>query len=200
MPPLIARELSIAGSDNVTIAVVVSAREIAFRYRAASPIESAPNIFIALRTHREIGAAVLPFGQHAEGSTVFLPFKADLLLSAEIRGGQIVSFIRRWERWRWSEREETQAFEVTDLNGEFVFRIPRALVGEANTIDFVIYAKDPNANNGWGWFWGCSDRSVEAGLGDKYVPHCHELRLDAEEGPLLVWRGRYGAGQPRVRI
>jgi glycosidase len=179
MPPLTARELSIAGSDNVTIAIVVSDREIAFRYRAPSPIESAPNIFIALRTQREIGAAVLPFGQHVEGSTVFLPFKANLLLSAEIRGNEIVSFLRKWERWRWTEREQTQAFEVSELNGEFVFRIPRALAGDAASIDFVTYAKDPNANDGWGWFWGCSDRTVDGGVGDKYISHYHELRLQS---------------------
>jgi glycosidase len=179
MPPLTARELSIAGSDNVTIAVAVSDREIAFRYRAPSPIESAQNICIALRTHREIGAAVLPFSQRVEGSTVFLPFKAHLLLSAEIRGAQIVSFIRKWERWRWSGRERTEAFAVSERNGESVFRIPRTLLGEADTIDFVIHAKDPNANNGWGWFWGCSDRTVDSGVGDKYISHYHELRLQS---------------------
>jgi len=69
---------------------------------------------MALGPHREIGTAVLPFAQDAEGSTVFLPFKSDLLLSAEIRNGQIASFIRRWERWQWSERETTGSFEVAD--------------------------------------------------------------------------------------
>jgi hypothetical protein len=60
--------------------------------------ENAQNLFIALETHREIGAAILPFAPGAEGSTGFQPFKCDLPLSAEIRDGPIASFIRRWER------------------------------------------------------------------------------------------------------
>jgi glycosidase len=179
MPGILLREETIAAADNVSITVVVSAQECLFRYRPAGPIESAQNVYAALSTQREIGAAVLPFAQHAEGSTVFLPFKADLLLSAEIRGADIVPFIRKWERWRWSEREQTQAFEMTKENGEFTFRIPHALVADTRTISFAIYAKDPNANNGWGWFWGCSDRTVESGLGDKYIPHYHELQLQS---------------------
>ncbi len=59
-----------------------------------------------------MGSAVLPFGQHAEGSTVFLPFKADLIFSAEVRNDAIQTFLARWERWRWSERERTQLFQI----------------------------------------------------------------------------------------
>jgi len=144
---------------------------------------------------------VLPFAQRAEGSTVFLPFKADLLLTAEIRGDQIFSFVRKYERWRWSERDPAQAFDVAAQDdGEFVFRVPRALAGDATKIDFAFYAKDPNANNGWGWFWGCSDRTVESGIGDKYISHYHELQRGAEDAPLLNWRGRCASAKSRIRI
>ncbi|MFZ1219647.1 MAG: alpha-amylase family glycosyl hydrolase, partial [Chthoniobacterales bacterium] len=177
MPETTAREQTIAGSDNVSITVAGSERAFVLRYRPPGLLENALNIFLALGTHREIGSAVLPFAQHAEGSTVFLPFKADLLVSAEIGGGSIHALIRRWEHWRWSERESTQALEVSELNDEFVFQIPRALLGEAESVDFVIYAKDPIANDGWGWCWGCSDSTVESGSGDKYIPHYHELHL-----------------------
>jgi glycosidase len=193
------RKESIAGSDNVRITAAVSRRELTIRYRPPGPSDSV-NIFIALRTHRESGAAVLPFSQHAEGSTVFLPFKADLLLSAEIRAGRLAAFMRRWERWRWNERQETDAFELTEKDGEFVFRIPRKLLGSAGKIDCAIYAKDPFSNDGWGWFWGCSDRSVASGLGDKYIPHYYELNFDSESSPLVVARGRHGSEKSRTRI
>ncbi len=169
------------------------------RYHPPGPLENAQNIFVALGTHEEIGAAVLPFGQYAEGSTVFLPFKSDLLLTAEIRNGQIASFIRWWERSCWSERETTDAFEVSEQNGDFVFRIPRPLLGDTATIDIAVYARDPDANDGWGWFWGCSDRGVEAGTGDKYIPHYHELCLRGD-APLLNARRRYESSESRVRI
>ncbi len=63
-----------------------------------------------------------------------------------------------------------------------------------------MYAKDPNANDGWGWFWGCSDRTVDSGIGDKYIPHYHELRLEADDAPLLLPQERYGPGGSRARI
>jgi len=171
-----------AGSDNVAITVAVSQAELIIRYRLPEPSERSQNLFVALGTHQEIGAAVLPFSQDREGSTVFLPFKCDLLLLAESRQDGITCFLRRWERWRWSEPEETEAFRVARENHEFVFRLPCPPLGELPKIDFVIYAKDPAASNGWGWLWGCSDSSVRSGLGDKYIPHYHELRL---VGPVI---------------
>jgi glycosidase len=193
------REQTIAGSDNVSITLARSERDLVLRYRPPGPLENALNIFVALGTHEEIGAAVLPFGQHAEGSTVFLPFKSDLLLTAEISSNQITSSIRWWERWCWSERETTDAFEVSEQNGEFVFRVPRPLLGDTATIDIAVYAKDPDANDGWGWFWGCADCGVEGGTGDKYIPHYHELSLHGD-APLLVARRRYDASESRIRI
>ncbi len=194
------RNETIAGSDNVSIKVEISEREIRFGYRPPGPIENALNVFVALGTHGQIGAAVVPFVQHFEGSTVFLPFKCDLLLWAEVRAGRIACSIRKWERWRWSERDQTGAFGVTQEDGEFIFRIPRTITNDARTIDFAIYAKDPSANDGWGWFWGCSDRSVESGIGDKYIPHYYEVDLDDEHGPLVTERGRHGSDKERIRI
>jgi glycosidase len=193
------RQETFAGSDSVALTVGVAAGELTVRYRPPGLTENALNIFIALGTHEEIGAAVLPFGQHAEGSTVFLPFKSDLLLTAEIRNGQITSSIRWWERWRWSERETTDSFEVSEQNSEFVFRIPQSLLGDTATIDIAVYAKDPDANDGWGWLWGCADSGVEAGTGDKYIPHYHELNLRGD-APLLTPRSRYESSETRIRI
>jgi glycosidase len=193
------RQVTFAGSDNVALTVGLAVSELTIRYRPPGPRENALNIFVALGTHEEIGAAVLPFGQDAEGSTVFLPFKSDLLLTAEIRNDQITSVKRRWEGCQWSERETSDSFAVTEQNGEFVFWIPRALLGDTATIDIAVFAKDPNANDGWGWLWGCADGGVEAGPGDKYIPCYHELNLD-EEAPLLAPRSRYKSSDTRTRI
>ena len=194
------RKETVVGSDNVSINVAVSKAEVTVGYRPRQSGGNSLAIFFALGTHRGIGAAILPFAQNTEGSTVFLPFKSDLLLSAQGRDGQIVGSIRKWECWRWSEREETHEFEISEEKDEFVFRIPRKLLGRAGKVDCAIYAKDLGANDGWGWFWGCSDRSVAAGLGDKYIPHYFELDLDSEREPIITERGRHGSDKARVRI
>jgi glycosidase len=200
MPKVNVREQIMAGSDNVSIAVAASDTDLLLEWSPLPSDNDAINIFVALRTHREIGAAIIPFAQYAEGSTVFLPFKSDLFLSVEVRAGQIVAFLRRWERWRWSERKETRDFAAAIENGALVLRIPRQLLGHAGRVDCAIYAKDPNANDGWGWFWGCSDRTVASGLGDKYLPHYYELDLDAADSALVTERGRHGSEKTRVRI
>jgi glycosidase len=200
MPQTGLRQHTIAGSDKVSIAVAATADEIFFSYRPPGPFEHAQNIFLVLGTEREMGAAVLPFARGAEGSTVFLPFQANLLFSTEIRGSQISSFLRKWEGHRWQERESTRALDVIELNGAIHFRIPRTVPGNASVNDFVVYAKDPNANHGWGWFWGCSDRTVDAGLGDKYIPRHYELRLESERIGSVTLRRRHDAGETRTRI
>ncbi len=194
------REETIAGSDGLLIDLAFSHAELTIRYRPPPASGNPLTIFLALGTHRQIGAAVLPFSQYAEGSTVFLPFKSDLLLSAEVRPGGIVGFIRRWERWRWSEREETDLFQITEEKGEFVFHLPRSVLGEAGKVDCAIYAKNPAANNGWGWFWGCSDASIAGGTGDVYIPNYDELDLEAERGLRVTRRGGRGSSESRVRI
>ena len=180
MPETILREQTIAGSDNVTIHVALGRQELAIRYQPP-PTTSSLSIFLALGTHREIGSAILPFAQHSEGSTLFLPFKADLLLSCTVRPEPIQCWSRRWKHWRWTDREQTQAFQINVQAGAFQVRIPRKLLGDARMLDLIIYAKDPVANHGWGWLWGCSDASVIAGPGDKYIPHYHELHLPATQ-------------------
>jgi glycosidase len=200
MPKATLREQTTDGSDGVSITVAVSERDVSFRYCPPESVEDSLSLYLALGTHREIGAAILPFSQYFEGSTVFLPFKCDLLLSVEVRAGQMVQFLRKWERWRWSEREQSAAFATSRKDGEFVFHIPRPFVGETAKIDFAVYAKDPNANNGWGWFWGCSDRSVPSGMGDKYISHFHELDLNSVRGlPRRRSPGRPEGGPSRRR-
>lgn len=192
------RPQTIAGSDGVAIELEVIEADLLVTYRFPSALQNPQNLFLALRTHREIGAAVLPFGRNAEGSTVFLPFKAERLLIAEIRGEAVTPFLRQWEHWRWSEREQTESVGATLEEGRLRLRLLRSLFGSASNIDLVIYAKDPAANDGWGWLWGCSDRAVEEGMGDKYIPHYHEVRFDEE--PVLALRSRDFAGQSRIRI
>jgi glycosidase len=202
----------INGSDNVSITVATSDSDLLIAYRPAGPCLSPQSIFIAIGSHREIGAAILPFGRHHEGSTVFLPFNANLLICIEIGGASPISWVRRWSGWHWRERENipTLAPDIRDSrisaragatsenqrDREIVFCVPGAVIGTASSIDFVMYARHLATNDGWGWLWGCSDSSVLGGIGDKYIPHYHELNRD--DGSVVV-RNRHG-GKTRARI
>jgi glycosidase len=191
-------EEKINGSDGIIITVGVSENELTVHYEIAGDRPETLDLWLAFATHREIGSTVVPFGQHAEGSTVFLPFNADRLLGVRFRGAGITRLIRRWERWRWSEPEQTDAFEMTERKRGFSFHIPTQLVMSARTTELIVYAKDPAANDGWGWLWGCSDQTVQSGIGDKYISHYHEIRWD--DKPVLKLRVRGSAGQSRIRI
>ena len=95
---------TIFGLDNVSIEIEVTAADVCFACHFPAIIEGAQNISFVFATRREIGSAILPFARDAEGSTVFLPFNADLLLVIEIREGDATGFVRRWNDWRWSAR------------------------------------------------------------------------------------------------
>ena len=188
-------EETLTGSDDVTIDIASSDTDLVVRYSVPGGCGTNSKIFVALRTSREIGSAVVPFARHEEGSTVFLPFNAHLLLSAQLGDTRVVSSMRRWNQWRWSERQSSDPIQIIAEQDAIVFRIPHELFETDRSIGLVAYAKNLAENDGWGWFWGCSDRTVPGGLGDKYIPHYHEVAL-----PGVSRRSRGRANRRRVRI
>src|SRR5262249_51181031 len=150
-------------------------------------------VFTAFGTHREIGAAVLPFQQNIEGSTVFLPFKADLLVCAKSDS----STERNWKHWKWTDAVEAPTLAKFE-NGAVTFHIPRAQLGLAKTIDCVVYAKDLSVNDGWGRLFGCSDAETVSGAGDKYIPHHLEINLSGSNGSFISARSRLGGTKFRI--
>lgn len=172
--------------------------ELTIRYRAANVSEN--NVYVALNTHRELGSAVLPFECNHAGSTVFLPFKADLFFFVTSDHGKPNCYQRQWKHWTWSDRALADTGSVLSEDDALVFCLPLRQLGGSTTFDFVIYAKDIRENSGWGRFWGCSDKSVSSGWGDKYIPSYHEVHVDLAANELAVPRSRLNAGESRLRI
>src|ERR1700736_2900092 len=104
-------------------------------YRASDLITGRCAVFVALGTSCEIGSAIVPFQRGAEGSTVFLPFKADLLVWTKSQGEQPVCNERKWERWRWSEAANSTQNRVEIDNVTLAFQFPRSQFGAAKRID-----------------------------------------------------------------
>lgn len=163
-------------ADNVTISVATSDTRVTISDAGPWPSANALTVFLALRTGREIGAAVLPFEQNTNGSTVFLPFKADLLLGVRVQGDSATATVRRWDSWKWSDWSDWHDGTVTFTKGVLRFHIDRGL-SNAQSVAFASYIKDLGVNNGWGWFFGCSDNTVIQGAGDKYIRRYYEVDL-----------------------
>src|SRR6202022_2865802 len=70
--------------------------------------------------------------------------------------------------------------------------------GARERMDCAVYAKDTAQNEGWGKFFGCSDRSIEAGTGDKYISRY--LEIDLHPATEKIARLRTRLGSPRMRI
>lgn len=189
--------LPITGSDGAEIDAALTVEQLQITYRCGEVL-GRRSLFIALQIGPEIGSAVLPFCEGAEGSTVFLPFQANQLFLVEWQESRARVFQRRWENWKWSEREASP----NDVNATIdasscTLGLPRASFGAQEKICAALFAKDFSHGKTWGWFFGCSDLLVEAGEGDRYIPHY--LEFDLATGA-VARRGRLGSERGRLRI
>lgn len=106
----------------------------------------------------------------------------------------------------WGQREECRYddFACSGDSGDesFELTVPlRVLGATARRVACAIYLKDFTQNEGWGWFYGCSDPTTVAGTGDKYIAHYLELDLSEPGSVKVEPRGRLGAAKSeRVRI
>ncbi len=189
----------IEGSDGAVISLSLTNVDLAIDYRAPDLGRGQVMLCVAIRTHRAVGSAVIPFARNFEGSTVFLPFKADLFVMFDSFTEADACFARHWDKWKWSDRTLESDVKLRGAR-KIILRIPRGRLGKATKLDLVVYAKDLSENDGWGRFFGCIDQSVIAGHGDKYIPHYYELDLKAQHSPFAKRRGRLGTDQQKIRI
>jgi glycosidase len=189
---------TISGSSGATIAISLSDVDLAIEYRAPDFITGRCGLFVALGTCREIGSAIVPFQRGVEGSTVFLPFKADLLVWTTSQTESRLCNERKWESWKWSDAATSTQNRLQIDNATLTVHLPRSQFGSAKKIDCVVYAKDFSENDGWGKFFGCNDRSIEAGIGDKYISQYLEIDLHPVTEKIAQARTRLSS--PRMRI
>ncbi len=191
---------SALGSDGATIDFCVDSDHLQLRY-GCGEVVSQRTLFIALRAGTDAGSAVVPFSENFEGSTVFLPFPADRLYLIHWQKNSAAIVERIWEDWRWNEAcAAPNDFSVAIEESLCIVRFPLSLFAANAKVDAVVYAKDFSYGKSWGWFFGCSDPSVAAGEGDKYIPHYLELAPNAGSPPVVTTRSRLGSDRARVRI
>lgn len=189
---------SLKGGDSASINLSLSDVEVTISYRLSGALAEHTRVYLAIGSHQQIGSAVLPFQRESTGSTVFLPFKADRLISAKASPSSAVQE-QKWENWKWNPSQEAKNIKVSVHDGGVSFQIPRSYFGGASTVDCVIYAKDLSQNGGWGNLSGCSDGAVESGAGDKYISRYLELNLAASDDRIATPRARLAAKE-KIRI
>src|SRR5690349_9897088 len=105
------------------------------------------SFFVALRLGRELGSAVIPFGQDFEGSTVFLPFQADRLYLVRLNEDAEQVFERRWENWKWNDRNPPPNDIKWDAKS-LALSLPAS--GLPAKLSLAIYVKDFREGKTWG--------------------------------------------------
>gem|GEM_PF-606581 len=136
------------------------------------------------------GDSMLPYEQWYAGSTVHLPFNADLLYSVKAVSGLPENHAWIHDGVQW---QRDGAGGSDDLSTEFSsvwygsaceIAIPRSHFIYSSHIHTVIYAKDLSSNGGWGWLYsGVPDNGVTDGTGDKTFIHHYGFRLGPEIRP-----------------
>ena len=194
---------TVEGAEGAKIKLSVT--EEALRIEYSVPAPAAPEwertIFIALDLGGSEGSAVLPFAEKLEGSTVFLPFRANRFYALQAGTKSDKEWRRTFERWKWGEAADTSKELVVQFNPyDSVVELPLEDLGTAGKIKLVVYSKE-FAKNPWGRFFGASDVAARGGDGDRYIPHYWEIDLKAKEGAQLAQRrGRLETEAGKLRV
>ncbi len=126
------------------------------------------------------GSSIVPYGQGFEGSTVFLPFDADVLYW--VQGGQC--WKRPWSPLQWMDRSS----DCPELNfietSENQFELSVNSTQPASRYSIAIYLKNLRENNGWGSLIGSCDPSLPPGWGDKALETYIEAAMRGGEWTL----------------
>ena len=163
-------------------------------------------VFIAIESQTGKGSSIVPFGRGSNGSTVFLPFSADLIYTTYNGHGPLpfvgpVLDSRSWNDLQWTrpprDLTEDEAPDTVDvryskdhchLDFGFLNR-PR--------VALAVYAKDLTANDGWGALYAASDPTFRPGIGDQYIAGYTQVTFG--DTPTAQYRTRLETPE-RVRI
>ncbi len=185
------------GGDAAKISVSVTNGELKIDYSVAGI--DAPNhaVYVAIRTGDSHGSYIVPYGAGLEGSTVFLPFSANYLAFVKTSVAGDEHHLRTWNKTMWSERyEATGEFGAEIGKDRCTITFSLAELGDPKKLAIAVYAKDLRQNQGWGRFFGCSDATVTAGIGDKCITGGFEI--DPAGTPPMTYRTRFAGSRVRI--
>lgn len=186
-----------AAALETKLTLSADAQSISIEWASSDISKGEHLLAVAIDSDISTGSAVVPFEKGFEGSTVFLPFRADRLYFAKVTGGGAIKAMRLWKQTMWSTHLDVKPeFEVEMAEGRARFSIRIAELRGATKLRLAVYAKNLRANDGWGVMHANADGSTIAGPGDRYVRSHHAV--DLAPGRIEFVRTRLGP--ERVRI
>jgi glycosidase len=188
-----------AGADGISHKVDRSAETLAVSFSGGDFMQSGQAVYAAVGTSSN-GSIIVPFGEGREGSTVFLPFKASLIVFAKREGEGFQTSVRRWNRTQWGPAEESSDIAATLAeDGTLTLGIPNSLVGEAEKIQLAAWCKDLASEGGWGYFYGSLTPNSPSGTGE--ITLRQFLEIDSQgEAARYALRTRANSDLSKVRI
>lgn len=185
------------GADDVRHVITRTPEALEVRVLGAGVDRPEQALFVALGGSSGEGSPQLPAEPGEEGSPVWLPFAADLLVSArDTADGKKVT-LRRWEKTAWGPRKPDGNVIVSAEPAQVSVRIPAKLLGDADRL--VVYLKDLATEGGRGRLYGAVDRATASGTGERTIRHY--LAMDtAKDATTFRRAGRTSPDGPRTRI
>lgn len=185
------------GADEVRYVLTRTPEALEIRVLGAGVDRPEQAVFVALGKSSGEGSPLVPSDPGEEGSPVWLPFAADLLVSARsTSGGEKVS-LRRWAETSWGPRQDAKDVIVSAEPAQVSVHVPSKLLGSSDRI--VIYLKDLAVEDGRGRLYGAIDRAAASGTGERTIRHY--LAMGSEKGASTFRRaGRTPPEGPRTRI
>jgi glycosidase len=157
-------------------------------------------VVIALGRPPGDGSPLVPPERGYEGSTVWLPFAADLIVLNRRGADGDESFVRRWNKTQWGPRQPAgDGVEVSTDPAQVAIRLGSKLLGSPRPTKLSVFMKDLAADDGWGRLYGALDAGTVSGTGERTIRHY----LSIETGPKgTVFRraGRTAPAAPKTRI
>ncbi|MDX6766436.1 MAG: alpha-amylase family glycosyl hydrolase [Candidatus Methylacidiphilales bacterium] len=184
------------GADGVGYTVQYSPEALSVTWKSPRVNASSSQVCLAVGNREMGGSFITPYAKDTEGSTVFLPFRAGLLVYATADGSN--TRFRRWNQTQWSAPQSgNDTVRVQRGEGTLTLVLPRSLIGKSEGLRVTAYAKDFSSPPGWGTLFGALGTGHTGGSGDVVLRHF--LALEGKDGALTL-RSRGDTDAAKVRI
>lgn len=186
------------GADEVRYTLTKTADFLEVRATGAGVDRPDQALFVALGTDKGQGSSLVPASPGVDGEAVWLPFPAEVLVTARMKADGAQGSMRRWNEWDWASPADG-GLSVAAEPAEVSVRIPAKLLPDGSDLRVAAYLKDLAADEGKGRLYGAIDRSDRSGTGVRTLRHFVELAA-GEGGTAFRRTGRTDPGAPKMRI